>query len=244
MTIIRPGKGLTGAQLKWMAIVLMAIDHIGAGILEPMLLKPVTYGVQDWDFWYQMYRLLRCLGRFSFPMFCFLMVEGFGHTRSKVKYMRNLVIFAAVSEVPFDLALFEQVWTLEHQNVFFTLSLGLAAIWAVEQIGTYTTVRQLLSIGIMASTALTAEILATDYGAIGVAVIILLYWLREKPVMGAALAWLLLTLNNGLEIYCFPFIGAVWLYNGQRGRQNKYFFYTFYPAHLLLIYLLRVWLLG
>ena len=74
MTEIQTQKGLTGANLKWMAIVLMAIDHIGAVIVEPMLLYPAMYQVKDWNTLYQVYMVLRALGRFSFPMFCFLMV--------------------------------------------------------------------------------------------------------------------------------------------------------------------------
>lgn len=239
-------KGLTGAHLKWMAIILMAIDHIGAVILEPMLLNPTVYQVQDWQALYDIYMVLRYLGRFSFPMFCFLMVEGFRHTRSKARYLRNLFVFAVVSEVPFDLALTGELWSTTHQNVFFTLAMGLAAIWFAEYFQSRymmamgnQALHQLVYIAAVAGIALAAEWLATDYGAVGVCVIFILYVLREKRFLSAVLAWGILTLSNWLEIYCFPFIGAVMLYNGQRGRQNKYFFYLFYPVHLLLLYIIR-----
>ena len=246
MTENQSKKGLTGAHLKWMAIVLMAIDHIGASILEPILLDPRMYQLQDWDALYDVYMVMRCLGRFSFPMFCFLMVEGFRHTRSKEKYLRNLLISAVVSEVPFDLALTGKLWSVEHQNVFFTLAMGLAAIWVAEYVQTrYMTMIhnsmkcQIFYFAAVAGIAFVAELLSTDYGATGVFVIFVLYVLREKRFMGAALAWGILTLSNWLEIYCFPFVGAVMLYNGQRGRQNKYFFYLFYPLHLLVLYIIR-----
>lgn len=246
MTENQSKRGLTGAHLKWMAIILMAVDHIGAAILEPILLNPSAYQVQDWNTLYDVYMVLRCLGRFSFPMFCFLMVEGFWHTRSKIKYLRNLLIFAVISEVPFDLALSGEMWSTSHQNVFFTLSMGLAAIWFAEyfrarcMMTVYNSIlHQVVYLVVAAGMAFAAEWLAADYGAVGVCVIFILYAMRENRFMSAALAWGILTLSNWLEIYCLPFIGAVMLYNGQRGRQNKYFFYLFYPAHLLVLYFIR-----
>ena len=239
-------KGLTGAHLKWMAIILMAVDHIGAAILEPMLMNPRAYQVQDWNTLYDVYMVMRCLGRFSFPMFCFLLVEGFRYTRSKVKYLRNLLIFAVISEVPFDLALCGELWSTVHQNVFFTLAMGLAAIWFAEYfLARYmltvhnSILHQMVYLIVAAGIAFAAEWLATDYGAVGVCVIFVMYTLREKRFLSAALAWGILTLSNWLEIYSFPYIGAVMLYNGQRGRQNKYFFYLFYPVHLLVLYIIR-----
>ena len=249
MTEIQTQKGLTGANLKWMAIILMAVDHVGAVIVEPMLLHPTIYQVKDWNTLYNVYMVLRALGRFSFPMFCFLMVEGFCYTRSKARYMRNLLSFAIISEIPFDLALKGACWDITYQNVFFTLALGLFAIWSGEEIqkryllpaiehGKEPLVR-IACIVVAAGIALIAELLNTDYGAIGVIVIFILYWRKENKVTGAFFVWLILTLNNWLEVYCLPFVGAVKLYNGQRGKQNKYFFYFFYPVHLLLLYFIR-----
>lgn len=249
MTEIQTKKGLTGANLKWMAIILMAVDHVGAVIVEPMLLHPTIYQVKDWNTLYNVYVVLRALGRFSFPAFCFLMVEGFGYTRSKAKYLRNLLLFAVISEIPFDLALKGIGWDISYQNVFFTLALGLLAIWSGEEIqkrywipaienGKEIWVR-ISCIAVVAGMALIAELLNTDYGAIGVIVIFILYWKKEKKVAAAFWAWFILSLNNWLEAFCLPFVGAVKMYNGQRGKQNKYFFYFFYPVHLLLLYILK-----
>jgi hypothetical protein len=249
VTEIQTKKGLTGANLKWMAIILMAIDHIGAVIVEPMLLHPNIYQVKDWHTLYNVYMVLRALGRFSFPMFCFLMAEGFGYTRSKVKYLRNLLLFAVISEIPFDLALKGVCWDISYQNVFFTLALGLLAIWSGEELQKSNLVPaiengkeiwvRISCIAVVAGMALIAELLNTDYGAIGVIVIFILYRRKENKISGAFFAWLILTLSIWLEVFCLPFVGAVKLYNGQRGKQNKYFFYFFYPVHLLLLYILK-----
>lgn len=239
----------TGAHLKWIAIVVMAIDHGAAVFLEPVLLN-TTVSSGNYELLRnvsRIYMILRCIGRFAFPVFCFLLVEGFWHTRSKAKYLRNLVIFALVSEVPFDLALYGKVLHWEHQNVFFTLAAGFGAIWIAECF-TYKAMRDSLNVMLyrtlsaasVVGIALVAEFIHTDYGAAGVATIFVLYVMHNRPVISALAAWLILGLTNLLEFYCFPFVGAVYFYNGERGRQSKYFFYIFYPAHLLIFAMLKM----
>ena len=98
-------KGLNSFQLKCIAIVTMLIDHIGA------IIFPTQMG-------------FRIIGRFSFPIFCFLLVEGFHHTKDVKKYMIRLGIFALISEIPYDLAFRNVFLEFERQNVFFTLLLG------------------------------------------------------------------------------------------------------------------------
>ena len=259
MAINQNDKRLTGAHLKWIAIVLMMIDHIGAVLLEPILLNTsvtiVNYeGMQQL---YRVYMVLRGIGRFSFPAFCFLLVEGFYHTRSKAKYLRNLLIFAVISEVPFNLAIAGDLWSLEYQNVFFTLAAGFVAIWIFEYWkrkgqteafpiggnsilpGGHGVLYQLLQVVSVLIIALAAEWLHTDYGAVGVVVIFVLYAMHDRPVLGSVFAWIILSLSSWLEIFCFPFIFAVMLYNGQRGRQAKFFFYVFYPVHLMVLVIVR-----
>lgn len=240
---------VTGAHLKWMAIVIMLLDHIGAVILEPILLNTVVTSA-NYNSMQQLYRvdmILRGIGRFAFPVFCFLLVEGFYHTRNKAKYLRNLLIFAMISEVPFNLAIAGEILSLQYQNVFLTLAAGFGAIWIFDFIRYkvfVTDIQRLmypfLQVASVFAIALAAEWLHTDYGAVGVAVIFVLYIMHDKPVLSAVAAWGILSLTNGLEIYCFPFIFAVMLYNGERGRQAKYFFYVFYPVHLLLLVMIKM----
>ena len=239
----------TGAQLKWLAIITMLIDHATAVCLEPILLN-TTVSFDNYEMLRmvsRIYTVLRCVGRFAFPVFCFLLVEGFYHTRNTANYMRNLVLFSLVSEIPFDLALYGKIWSWEHQNVFFTLAAGFGAIWIAEYF-TFKSLRDNLNEGLYRAfaaasvvvIALVAEFIHTDYGAAGVATIFVLYAMRNRPVISAVTAWIILGLTNVLEFYCFPFVGAVHFYNGERGRQNKYFFYTFYPVHLLILAILKM----
>ena len=100
-----PGKkNITSDCLKWIAVITMVIDHIGAAILEKTYFF-LSADIQKADF------LFRKIGRLSFPIFCFLLVEGFYHTRSRKKYLVNILLFAVISEIPFEAAFFDRlVW--------------------------------------------------------------------------------------------------------------------------------------
>ncbi|MCI8784213.1 MAG: hypothetical protein HFG84_12520 [Dorea sp.] len=209
-------KGLTSYQLKWLAIVTMVIDHVGA-VFFP--------GV--WA--------LRYVGRISFPIFCFLLVEGFVHTRDVRKYMIRLGGFALVSEVPYDLAFYGKVVELDHQNVFFTLLLGVALMELLK----YSKELPLKAVEILSVMA-SADLLRTDYSFKGILLIALFYLLREnlwiKTVCGAL--WNFLW-NGSIQGYGALAMIPIALYNGERGKSMKYFFYMFYPAHLLVLFLVH-----
>ncbi len=232
---------LNGAALKWMAIAIMAIDHLGAVILEAYVLNAwggSPLGDRFAEKWHEIYQfdlLLRNIGRLAFPMFCFLLVEGFVHTRNIKKYAISLGIFALLSEIPFDLALHIMPFYWSHQNVYFTLLLGILTLCVMhryEQI-------LLIQIAAAAAGAALAELLHVDYGAFGVLLIVVLYVLRRwRPlqcITGAiCCAW------EHTAVLAFLLI---FFYNGIRGRQPKWFFYWFYPVHLLLYTLIGMYVL-
>ena len=239
-------RGLPGSVLKWVAIVTMLIDHIGVTLVLGWA-KYRHYwgaGIESKLFYY----IVRGIGRLGFPLFCFLLVEGFFHTRDRWKYLLRLAVFALISEIPFDLA-FNGAWLeFSSQNVFFTLALGLLAVilWDLLTDGAApgcSTWRVLAALGCAAALCTAAHYLETDYGAMGVALILVLYLLHDLPQMRdpAALGVLAAMIPFGshwIELFgalTFPLFRA---YNGQRGRQSKYFFYVFYPAHLLILALI------
>ena len=142
--------GISGSGLKILSVIFMLADHIAAVVFFHILSQngifylgdtSVSYmrelvqdGFVGWIYvWYQIMR--RIVGRWAFPIYCFLLVEGFEKTRDRRKYAGRLLAFALVSEVPFDLAFDGKMIILEHQNVFFTLLLGFLMIWAMEEIG-------------------------------------------------------------------------------------------------------------
>lgn len=234
----------SGSVLKWIAIVIMFLDHAGASLLEVFALNiygnsPLAGQIDNLYFWYEVDQMLRIIGRTAFPIFCFLLVEGAVHTHNPGKYLFRLAVFAAVSEIPFDLALHNQMIFWANQNVFFTLLAGLLVIQVFQRYPAEGW-KGMLALAVM---AVAAEVCGTDYGAIGVVVIAVMYLLRERPLASCILSLILLTLLNRMELYSIPAFLAMALYNGTRGRQPKYFFYAFYPVHLLLLWAVGNYLL-
>lgn len=239
-------KILTGSTLKWIAILTMLLDHIGAFLIEPFLLEhgiglgPIFGGVQGLEthpyyFLSQIYTILRLIGRLAFPIFAFLIVEGFLHTRNLKKYIFQMGIFALVSEIPFDLAGSGVVIESFHQNIFFTLFIGLLSISMFDRIDTKSKIRWLVPILGM----VFAELLRTDYSAMGVLVIFIFYYFHDD--------FKIRNLFNGIlflsQLTAVFSLILIQLYNGKRGKQNKFFFYIFYPAHLILLFLIREFIL-
>lgn len=249
--------GITGSTLKIIAMVCMLIDHIGAVILERYLyasglLNENMQTLIDGGFGGLQKVLvadliLRLIGRLAFPIFCFLLVEGFYYTSNRAKYVLRLFLFALISEVPFDLA-FRNSWLeFSNQNVFFTLAIGLLTIWGIDEAQKRICERPedqkkhamscslIRLIGIIIG-GVVAAILSTDYAWVGVATIGLMYIFREKSKnweMG--MGCLVLLASSPLEVSSFVDLALVRNYNGQRGLQLKYVFYAFYPVHLLIL---------
>lgn len=227
----------SGSALKWFAVLIMLVDHIGACLLEVFVLNyygvsPLAGRIDNLYFWLSLDSVLRGIGRAAFPIFCFLLVEGAVHTRSPRKYLLRLASFALISEIPFDLALHNQPFYWETQNVFFTLLAGLLVIQAFQR-SPGQEWRGMLALAVLGA---AAELCGTDYGAIGVAVIAVMYLLRERFWAASVLSLILLVLLARIEIFSIPAFLILALYNGKRGRQPKYFFYVFYPVHLLILW--------
>lgn len=171
--------GLSGTTLKSIAMLLMIVDHAAL----------IFFAGTIW------YLPGRILGRISFPIFCFLLVEGYCHTRSIRRYAGRLFLFALISEIPFDYAFFGQIVYMGYQNVFFTLFLGLAALacydvaagWGIR--GDERWLELPLNRKVLYSTAakgmiililLAAWFFHTDYNAFGVVLILVLYIGRNR----------------------------------------------------------------
>lgn len=234
---------LSAGTLKMIAIVTMLIDHFAAGVYAKLYSCGFLYrwGVNEHAS--DIYQMCRNIGRFAFPIFCFLLVEGFYHTRSRAKYLRNLILFAFVSEIPFDLLLMDGIG-LTGQNVFFTLAIALGCIWGItkvkERFVSDPIVSLMLQGGIILTGCLLSHILSTDYSYYGIVLVLIFYYYRNNRFLACLVGyvWFL------FEPWCFPAFVAILFYNGKRGISLKYFFYAFYPAHLLLLYGLRILLIG
>lgn len=239
-------QGVSGSVLKLLAVVTMLIDHIAATVLARMLQAGADFEL------YTIYSAMRQIGRIAFPIYCFMLVEGLKYTRNRWRYAARLGIFALVSEIPFDLAFSSEVLEFGYQNVFFTLTIGLVTLIVMEEIGKQKNAPDgggmpaAAGYALMALTAvagmLFAAFLRTDYGWCGVACILVLYFFRGKQGLALLMGYMAFVFLLG-EIAALPAFLALALYKGKKGWSCKYFFYGFYPLHLLLLYLTCV-LLG
>ena len=204
---------LDSFQLKCIAIVSMALDHTGA----------VLYPSQIW---------LRCLGRIAFPIFCFLIVEGFFHTHDVRRYMGRLGVFALISEIPYDLAFRGVPLEYAHQNVFFTLLIGIGMMVLLERNREWPVKAVILLLAMW-----LAVLIRSDYNFRGILLIFVFYILHESRWLAVTAGGFWNFLYQGvIQKYGVLSVLPLALYNGERGRKMKYFFYIFYPVHLLLLY--------
>lgn len=197
-TLTERRTGVNGFTLKLLAVLTMTIDHTAAVLYLGDLTLP-----------------MRAIGRIAFPIYCFLLVEGYFHTHSVGKYAGRLAIAAVLSEIPFDLAIAGHFPEYYYQSVMLTLLIGLLTVYLVdhsrfyaEKITENPIIQRILYIllGIFFACAgmALAERLFTDYGGGGVALILVFYLLRGKPVplFLAVLAVLLeMNLVSALPIY-------------------------------------------
>ena len=225
---------LSGSHLKLLAVLLMLVDHLAAfwwrtwPEFQTALFTVGSRAVTP-------YMLMRMVGRLAFPLFAFLIVEGFLHTRNRKRYGINLAVFAVLSEIP---------WNLVHtgsllcpsQNVFFTLLLGYLGLCAIERYRE----RPVVMAGWLIGLLVVSIFLRADYGCSGYGFILLLYALRDNKLLQAVIGSCVL---GSRWIAGLAFI-PINMYNGQRGFVKgpvwKYAFYLFYPLHLLAIWWLAV----
>ena len=241
---------LTSNLLRGLACIFMLSDHLWATLVPGNMW--MTY-----------------LGRLAFPIFAFQISEGYRHTSDFRKYAMRLLVFGLISEIPFNLMYAGSAIFPFHQNVMFTLLLGLLSIRAID------TIRETLwsrgsaksmvkPVLILAGCLLAAAIGFVDYGFWGVVMMIAFHLLRDFP--GAPILLLAAMVYINCEAFKGMFIPVelfghtiefatqgfavlalipIWLYNGKKGRSSKalqYGFYAFYPVHMLVLALIRMYI--
>lgn len=214
---------LSGSSLKIIAVLSMVIDHCAYYLLE--------HGTV-------LYEAMRCVGRIAFPVFAFLIAEGFSHTRNKRSYFVQLLGFAFFSEIP---------WFLLNgadgtHNVMFTLALGVVALTLLDRCCEH----KVLSFMAVCLVAVLAYYMGTDYDWRGILMIAIFYIIQPQAGnlqdrMIQILFILPLMIHYGTIGAIFASV-VILSYNGNRGfitgKAWKYAFYAFYPVHLILICLL------
>ncbi|MDO4798632.1 MAG: TraX family protein [Coriobacteriales bacterium] len=230
-----PYRVLSGSALKVLALFAMLVDHTTKRILVayPAFTRPLYTLGQTQVSWAV---LFESFGRIAFPIFCFLLVEGFVYTRNRVRYGCSLACFAFLSEIAFDLSRSLTPFDPTYQNVFFTLLIGYAGLCAYEYLRDDAVLRVVVVLGL----ALVSMGLLCDYGPRGYAMVLMLYFLRDHALAKTALGSCITTSTWRAGLAFIP----INLYNGARGFIRgpvlKYACYAFYPVHLLVLWQLRL----
>lgn len=230
-------KCLSNFDLKLIAIITMTIDHIG-----------VVFGTVFYNF-------LRAVGRLSFPIFAFLLTEGYVHTKSFGKYFLRLLVLAVISEVIYDYVFFGSFIYMNANNIFFTLALGLLTMFLLDKskglIKRYfkdkidffiiLPITYLLIIVIM---GLMAEFLNFSYGMLGILVISFFYLFKENfPLIILSVGLSTLILGETMQYFSLFSLILIYFYNKELGKNCKMLFYLYYPLHILVLGLINM-LLG
>lgn len=223
---------MTSFILKIIAVISMFFDHLGDFITNGY--------VSSYNF----------IGRLAFPIFAFQISEGYKHTHDLNNYIKKLFIFAIISQIPYNIFEYAIGFPL-NLNVGFTLLIGLFAIIVFDKCP-----NKVLGFLGVAIFAVLAELLKTDYGYWGVLVIFCFYLFKDTKSLNALVFLLLvvakyindlinLNFDHNLIILAlctYSAIVPILLYNGKQGKKMRYFLYAFYPLHLLILGLIKIFI--
>lgn len=216
--------------LKIIAIISMLFDHTGYII-------------------FHQFSFMNYIGRLSFPLFAFQITEGYLHTKNLKKYLLRLFLFAIISQIPYMLFLntFNDSF---HLNILFTFILGLLAITCYEKVK-----NKYLGFFLVILCAIIAQVIQLDYGWFGIAIIFIFHIFKDKKLfmnLGFILAnytyYFIKYIKNFNIVYllvilfCSLALIPINLYNGKKGKDIKYLLYIFYPFHLIVLYIISLFI--
>ena len=235
----------TSASLHIMAMLFMLCDHLWGTVIPG----------NDW---------LTVIGRLTFPIYAFMIVEGYFHTKNLKKYVLRLLIFALFSEIPFNLVMGSRVFYTIHQNVLFTFLIAIALVHSNEKVKERKLwLRLLVAMASILLGYLGGIVTFVDFYYAGVLTVLVFYFFRQRKWWSYAAQLVLLAYINlemiggfgyNVELFgqslfivrqAFALLALIpiWLYRGRQGYHSKwlqYTYYAFYPAHLLALYLIKV----
>ena len=234
MKLLNKIKVLSGAQLKYIAFLSMLIDHVNKALLYPILDDGVRSRISN---------AFDILGRIAFPIFIFLLVEGYFHTRSRRKYLFTLLAFAVISEVPFDMCTTASYFEVNWNNILFTFTMVLITIWSIDVLKEKmkklpVILWYLTSVVILAVMCMIAMIFGVDYEHHAILIGYFFYLFHQRTA--SAIPFCFLSMYQ--EPWALLGFGLTLTYNDERGKQHKLLNYLFYPIHLLIIGMLRIYL--
>lgn len=215
--------------IKLIAIISMTVDHIGNAFFPE-------------------YPIFRWIGRLAFPLFCYCLTVGMLYTHSIKNYLLRLGAFALISQ-PFWVLAFNSddiAGNIFNLNIFFTLAVSLLAAWGLKEKQWW----------LFAAGVILLNVINFDYAMTGLILMMIFYFCRNKPRLGALLYTLsylpalsgsmedplALRLGGhaiGFEIFALLALPFIYFRTKSGLRISKWFFYLYYPAHLFLIFLIQ-----
>ena len=227
---------LSGAELKLIAIISMLADHVNKALIYPYLESNHGFLAFISD-------VFDIIGRIAFPLFCFMLVEGYFKTRNRKKYLLNLLLFGVISEIPFDMFTTASFFNMNWNNVMFTLALVLVTVWIIDTLKEKMQKRSkalwyLVSILIVLVMCIVSMSLSLDYEHHAILIGYFFYLFHDMPVFAIPFGYA----SMFKEPWALLGFGLTLTYNGERGKQHKMLYYWFYPVHLLILGLLRLYL--
>lgn len=221
---------MTSFLLKIIGVITMLLDHVGDAVLGR-------------------FSFFNLIGRIAFPIFAFQAVQGYINTKNLKKHLIKLFIFASISQIPFMLFLstFTDSFAL---NIFFTLFLGLLTLFVYDKCK-----NKIIGFLFVIVSSIISELLHLDYGAFGILLIFAFYIFKDNKILMTSSVFILCFLKYIPSIIAIPSLYIHYLlcatftslslifilfYNKKQGPKAKYFFYIFYPLHLLILYIISM----
>ncbi|MEG0692172.1 MAG: TraX family protein [Oscillospiraceae bacterium] len=245
---------LSREWLKGLAMLFMVFDHA--------YMTVVNVAGYQW---------MTQIGRIAFPIFAFQIAEGYAHTSSKNKYLLNMLIFALISEIPYNLMMGGEVIGPFHQNVMFTFLIALVFLKFIDKVlllNIHWAIKAVFIGGICTLSVVVGTLTFVDYSGFGVLTVLIFYIAKLMPKQYMTITiqvlglWMINYIYLGGKViilpggYEFPeqafallSLLFIWMYSGKKSLKGKseirfkYFAYLFYPAHILALSLISLYLL-
>lgn len=213
-------KIINSSHLKNIALITMIIDHLGCVFFDDKV-------------------IFRIIGRASFVLYAFGLVNGINYTSDRSKYLKKLFIWGVISEIPFDLVFNDSLVSFESQNVFFTLFIGALSISLFNQ---YKSI--LIKSCILITGLFIGYLGKFDYSWYGVGLIYGMHFLRNLELLkfgfiqGLSTFYAVIAVNLS-QFFAFIGILPIYLYNGKQGKKTSNIYYSYYSIHLLIFYIIK-----
>lgn len=221
-------KKITTDMLKIIAMAAMLIDHIAVAF--------AGYGIPQGAYW-----AMRCVGRLAFPIYVYFLVQGYIYTHSVGRYALRLLATAVISEIPYDMAVFGCFFNFRHNNVLFTLALALVTLWASDSL--YRKDRRfipLMAVIAIWSMALS-YIVGLDYSYRCILLALIFYYARNYTTVMYTAVGIVSAISGSAASLTAPLaLILIYFHDGEKGKIPKAVMWGFYPVHLLVIGLIRM----